>query len=255
MRSVKLILAPFALVLLMAVALLAPGAAFAGTPSATLTLGSYVFPSGQPTLDPMSGTVAVTPGSSVTLTAPQYLYEPAASPTGSPTEYEFIFWDADATLGTTAKYTFTAPLTATAFKAQAWYLQVGGCSGPCTPDVSASAFSLTQYAPLPQSPIGAVSPSSAQTGPGTVLTTSAAVLSAGKVQVTAANCIGVCSKYSRNVFNTWFQLGDGTIANPVLTVPANGSSIAIAFYDSVQIAPPPPPCGGPGERPCGPILT
>jgi hypothetical protein len=252
MKPVRLISMTFALALAAAAVMLTPAAAAAKTASATMTIGSYDFLTGKPTPDPISGTVRVTPGSSVTLTAPQYLYEPPATPTASPTVYEFIFWDANATLGTKEKDTFTAPPTASAFKATAWYVPVGGCSGTCVPAVSASAFSLTNYAPLPGSPIGSVSPSSAQTGPNSVSTTSAAVISAGAVKITAANCLGPCTKFLRTTFVTWFQLGDGKIANPLLTVPADGSSIAIAFYRSLRISPPPPPCGGSGEPPCGP---
>ena len=255
MKVVRPIAITCVLALATAAAMMTPAVATAKSAPATMTIGSYDFETGKPTLDPMSGTVPVAPGSSVTLTAPEYLYEPPATPTASPTVYEFIFWDANATLGTKEKDTFTAPSTATGFKATAWYLQVGGCSGPCTPDVSATAFSLTNYARLPESPIGKVSPSSAQTGPNSVSTTTAAVLKAGSVKITAANCIGVCTKFSGNVFDTWFQLGNGTIANPLLTVPADGSSTAIAFYRTRSISPPPPPCGGSGEPPCGPPPT
>jgi hypothetical protein len=254
MRAAKLISMSFAVAVTMAAALLVPASALAGTPSATMALGSYNFVTGKATSDPLSGTVAVTPGSSVTVTAPEYLYEPPKPPSTSPTVYEFIFWDANAQLGTKEKDTFKAPSTATPFKATAWYLQEGGCSTACTPEVTTTAFSLTSDSVLPYSPIGAVSPASAKTGPDTVSTTSAAVVSAGNVQITGAHCVGVCDKYSQNLFSTWDQFGNGTIANPVLTVPADGGSTAIAFYKAINLTPTPPtgPCGGLDEPACPP---
>jgi hypothetical protein len=254
MRAAKLISTSFVVIAAIAAAMVMPAAALAGTGSATMTLGSYNFTTGKATSDPLSGTIAVTPGSSVTVTAPEYLYAPPKPPSTSPTIYEFIFWDANAQLGTKEKDTFKAPATATAFKATAWYLPEGGCSTTCTPEVTTTAFSLTNDSILPYSPIGAVSPASAKIGPETVSTTSAAVVSAGKAQITAAHCVGVCDKYSQNLFSTWDQFGSGTIANPVLTVPAEGGSIAIAFYKALNLTPTPPggACGGLGEPPCPP---
>ncbi len=43
---------------------------------------------------------------------------------------------------------------------------------------------------------------------------------------------------SYGLFLKWLQFGDGSIASPVLTVPASGASLAIAYFD----IPIPDPC-------------
>ena len=98
-----------------ALSMFVPSVAQASPSPATLTLSSYEFPSRTALPGGLSGTVPLTGGSSVTLTAPEYQYEPAT--TTAPASYwEFMFWDVDATSVTTETATFTAPATGGAFR-------------------------------------------------------------------------------------------------------------------------------------------
>lgn len=257
MRAIKLISVPFALAFLLSAALLAPAAAQAKTPSATLTLKSEVFPShaaltggmsgtipGTPLTGGMSGTIPVSGGSSVSVTAPAYVYvpPPTTAPSGTAgTIYQFEFWNANGTLKTKAKATFTAPSTG-AFQATAWYIPTGGgtCGTPTTPpcpapQVTTSAFSLTKNAFLPGTPIMAAT--SGWTSPSTT------VFTAQDVTITAFDFLGAHTKYNFTLFRSWFAFGGSgiTASGRNLAVPAGESPWAIAFYKQVTASPPPPP--------------
>jgi hypothetical protein len=231
MRIAKLVSLPVLLGLLAASPLATPVVAQAST----MLLSSRVFPSGALAPNGIAGTERLISGSSVTLTAPEYLYVPGTSTT-TPSGYAFMFWDADSTLSTKNTVKFTAP-AAGEFYARAWYESMcvpgdGPCSGGGS-GVDMWAFSLTANRPMKQSPIATVTPASAQTGPKSVST------AAGAVTITAAGKLGT-SALSPGLlppyyaFNSLFQFGgDGTIAGPTLTVPAKGASAAIAFYNYV----------------------
>jgi len=239
MRAIKLILMPFALALLAGAALIVPAAAQANPSTATLKLGSEVFPSGKVLTGGMSGTIPVVGGSTVTVTAPGFVYvpPPATAPAGTPgMTYEFLFWNADGTPKSTATATFAAPGSGS-FDATAWYIPYGGgCSSMCPPpQVSTWAFSLTKNAVLPGTPIMAAT--SGWTSPST------SVLTAENVKITAFSFLGPHTKFSWTSFHSWLALPSaGTKASGVnLTVEAGKSPYAIAFYRQYTTTPPPPP--------------
>jgi hypothetical protein len=261
MNVMRKVSPPLVVASLLALALVLPAAAQA-SPSATMTVSSSLFPSGAAAPDGVTGKVHVVAGSSVTLTAPRYLYEPGTA-SASPSVDEFIFWDVNATLQRKVKARFTAP--STGFSATAWYLPIGGgCAAgqTCVGDVTTWAFSLASNRPLSFTPISSVTPAAAWTlGSSSVSTTDAAVLAAGHVQVTAASRLSFSGtpvpvpKFGGYyAFSSWFQFaGDGKVSGVFLTVPKNGASDSIAFYATVPPIPPPPHCGGLGEPPCHPM--
>jgi hypothetical protein len=206
--------------------------------------------------------VPVTAGKSDTITAPEYLYQPPSSPSGSASYYKFAFWDVGATPGATSpvggtlivtlKATFTSPSAGTVFDATAWYVPTGGpggCGDPlpggkCGTEASVSAFSLTYDTPMTQSPIGSVTPASAEMSPSTVSTTGVSPT------ITAEDCLrGVlvgtrCS--TNNVFKTWFEIGASTTSPGLaVTVAAGESPWLIAMYDSPPVFHPPSCFPGP----------
>ena len=84
-----------------------PAVAQASPAAATMTISSDTFPSGASLPGGLSGTVAVTGGSSVALTAPEYLYQLSNPPGTLGTVYEFMFWDVNSTLINTASADFS----------------------------------------------------------------------------------------------------------------------------------------------------
>jgi hypothetical protein len=225
-----------------------PAVAQAGPLPATITLSSDLFPGGAAVPGGMSGTIPVPAGSSVTLTAPQYLYQPPTPPATVGSVYEFMFWDVNATLITTEEASFTAPSTGGAFNATAWYLPICLVSSSCgggSPQVTTWAFSLTNYDVLPGTPISSVTPVTtppAWTSPSTTVSTATAV------QIAAFAFLGIHNKYSATTFSSWFLFGGTgsvTISGLDLQVPADESPYAIAFYKQYTASPPPPePCPG-----------
>ena len=93
----------------------APALAQASPAPATMTISSDVFPTGATLPGGLSGTVAVTGGTSVALSAPQYVYQPSNPPGTLGTVYEFMFWDVNSTLINTATADFAAPRNSTSF--------------------------------------------------------------------------------------------------------------------------------------------
>jgi len=188
--------------------------------SSTMTLSFRIFPDGAFVPGTTSGVFQLEDGAAQTLTAPPDL-------PGSP-GYRFIFWVADFQVlqsGGVPEQTinFDAPPNQ-AFAATAWYLpDVGGGSG-----VAAWAFSVNQDETLPESPFGSVVPAAAQQSANNVSTAD------GPVVITAVDLIAGFGRFS-----SWLQFsGTGTVNGAALTVPANGSSEAIAIYS----IPVPDPC-------------
>ncbi len=205
-----------------------PVPAQAGPLSAVVALGSKLFPTGTPVPGGVSGVILALRGSSVTLKAPQYLYQPATPPATSPTVYEFMFWDVHTTLIATERAKFTVPSSGPVL-ATAWYLPVcvtSSCGGGSSA-VTTWAFSLTNYKVLPDTPVGLVTPTSAWTTPSTSVSTATAV------DITAQSYLGTETSTSGTVFSSWFVFGGAktvTISGLDLNVPAGESPYAIAFY-------------------------
>ena len=209
-----------------------------------MAISSNIFPSGAAVAGGLSGTVPVAGGSSVTLTAPEYVYQPSV-PTGSlGTVYEFMFWDINSSLVNTATADFTAPRSGTSFSAGAWYLPVCVVSSSCESggptSVTTWAFSLTNDKILPGTPISSVSPSSAWTSPSTSVSTATAV------QIDGLQFLGLHNKFSGTEFRSWFVFGGGgSMVNGLqVQVPAGESPYAIAFYSEYSPHLPPIPCIG-----------
>ena len=205
-----------------------PVPAQAGPLSAVVALGSKLFPTGTPVPGGVSGVILALRGSSVTLKAPRYLYQPATPPATSPTVYEFMFWDVHTTLIATERAKFTVPSSGPVL-ATAWYLPVcvtSSCGGGSSA-VTTWAFSLTNYKVLPDTPVGLVTPTSAWTTPSTSVSTATAV------DITAQSYLGTETSTSGTVFSSWFVFGGAktvTISGLDLNVPAGESPYAIAFY-------------------------
>jgi hypothetical protein len=189
----------------------------------TMNQSCRVFLTGDFVPGTPSSRETIIPGSSPTLNAYYKIVE------GDIT-YQFIFWNVDATVtppqGTNPlqTLTFKAPSDDSTFNATAWYIQQGpGASGGLV-----FAFSLNQDQELPNSPIGTITPASAQTGPNTFST-------AVPVRVGAPPLIEGYGRF--NEWLPWFQ-DNVTLTGPVLNVDAGGSIAAVALYG----IPVPDPC-------------
>jgi hypothetical protein len=220
-----------------------PAAAQAGPLATVVVVSSNLFPSGAPAPDGVFGALLVRRGSSAVLTAPQYLYHAPTPPATSATVYEFMFWDADATLVTTEKATFKVPSTGGLIRATAWYLPIcvepSSCPGGGASAVTTWAFSLTHGKVLSATPISSVTPASAWTSPSTTVSTATAV------EITAQSYIGPYTDFSGTEFSSWFTFGGGTTISGVnLDVSAGESPYAIAFYLDYSTGPTKPPCIG-----------
>ncbi len=105
--------------------------------------------------------------------------------------------------------------------ATAWYLQMGGGGGGF--GVSTFAFSNELDVVLPATPIASVTPAGAWAGGNaTTVATNAAV------QIIAKNTVAGTPAGAN--FADWFEFGSGTPSGNQLSVPAQGSSLAIATY-------------------------
>ena len=221
-----------------------PAVAQASPAAATMTISSDEFPSGASLPGGLSGTLAVTGGSSVALTAPEYLYQLSNPPGTLGTVYEFMFWDVNSTLVNTASADFTAPAGGSSFTASAWYLPVcvvsSSCSSGGPTSVTTWAFSLTDDKVLPGTPISSVSPSSAWVPPSTSVST------ANAVKIAALPFLGAHTKFFGTPFRSWFVFGGGgsTVSGNSVQVPAGESPDAIAFYSQYSFHIPPIPCPG-----------
>ena len=191
----------------------------------TMTLSFRILPDGTYLPGTTSGVFQLTDGAPQTLTAPLTI-------PGTPHGYCFDFWIADFEVFPVQEsggspepqqtINFTAP-AGQAFAATAWYRPCAGSP----PGVLAWAFSVNQDTTLPESPFGSVVPATAQQDPHTVSTSQ-------PVSITAAALIAGAGRFS-----SWLQLsGSGTVSGATLSVPAGGSSVAVAFYS----IPVPDPC-------------
>jgi len=196
--------------------------------TSTMTLSSRNLVDGTDVPGTTSGSFQLIDGAPQTLTA-QFKIP------GFPRDYLFDFWVADFQAYPVQKsggipepqqtINFTAP-PGQAFAATAWYRP--DVTGP--PGVLAWAFSVNQDTTLPNSPFGSVVPATAQQDAHTVSTSQSVV-------ITAAGLIAGAGR-----FHSWLQLfsNGGTVNGTTLTVPAGGSSVAVAFYS----IPVPDPCQG-----------
>ena len=221
-----------------------PAVAQASPASARVTINSEVFPTGTSLPGGLSGSVPLTAGASVTLTAPEYVYQPSVPPGAPGTVYQFMFWDVNSALINTGTAHFTAPSGGTAFGATAWYLPVCVVSSSCSASgptaVTTWAFSLANDKVLPGTPVDSVSPSSAWTTPSTSVSTATAV------KIGALPFYGAHTKFFGQPFSSWFVFGGGgaTTSGLDLQVPAGGSPYGIAFYSQYSFHIPPTPCPG-----------
>lgn len=185
----------------------------------TLFRSNRLFPS-HAQIGSFNETLPIAAGTDVPLTADQYLVVPDPMHPTQFLQYSFLFWNAIGSLGSGLSVDMTMPSTDAT--ATAWYVQTGGPGGGGA-GVSTFAFSNELDQVLGETPISSVNPGSAWTGGNAtgVSTTKA-------VQITAKNTVG--GTPSGASFDQWFQFGSGTPSGPVLSVPANGSSLAIASY-------------------------
>jgi hypothetical protein len=166
--------------------------------------------------------------------------------------YEFLFWNVNGVSTTSnlteRKLSEPAP-PAGKNNATAWYLATGG-GGKCAPNCSVAtwAFSENQNAVIANTtPVASVSPSSLWSTPSTSVSTET---SSPSVTIMARASLGVSPKFSP-LFQRWQELPKTKIAGSSLTVPADTSAEAIAFYRQLA-APPPNPCLG-KPLPCRPF--
>lgn len=168
------------------------------------------------------GTIPVTAGASITLSAFKTITE-------APNTYGFLFWDTEVSIGPDPSVTFTAP--ASDFAVDAWYMEQGPSGGPPGTGVTTVAFNRNEHGAIPGTPIASVTPAGAWSGsPSTTVSTTT---SSSPAAITARAEIAPYGLFLR-----WVQFGNGSISGNVLTVPASGASLAIAFYG----IPVPDPC-------------
>jgi hypothetical protein len=198
--------------------------------SATMDLAAMQFPSGGPISGATSGSIPVTPGSTVNLTTPATLPDSA----DSQDQYQFLFWDVDGTLETTESTSFTAPGAGTTFDAYAWYRLTGPstCSGSCPPALATWAFSAPENEVLSGTPIQSAT-SGWTPGSQDVLTADAPSVTA--LQHFAPSYISLKQQLLYPPFIKWLTFfGSGLTTSGVdgitLNVPANESPWAIAVY-------------------------
>jgi hypothetical protein len=184
----------------------------------TLVRSNRLFPN-HAQIGSFSETIPVVAGSTVSFTADQLLVVADPMNPGQFLQYSFLFWNAIGNLGSGLSTTMTIPAGDSV--ATAWYVQVGPGGGGF--GVSTYAFSNELDLVLPVTPIASVTPASAWAGGNAtgVTTTSA-------VQITAKNTVP--GTPPGGSFDQWFQFGNGVPAGHVLSVPAKGSSLAIASY-------------------------
>ena len=84
-------------------------------------------------------------------------------------------------------------------------------------------FFRNGHKPIPGTPISSVNPSAAWSGPPS--TTVSTTTGSGSVAITA---LAKMAPYG--LFLKWLQFENGSISDDVLTVPASGAFLAIAFF-------------------------
>jgi hypothetical protein len=208
-----------------AILLLGASSAICEAGSNNLTVNSLSFPNGQVLPEGIENVVVPEGGCGVaTVTADQSF----VSSTG--VTYEFLFWNIDATPYTTAEVNFET-LCSSASTATAWFLATGPGSGP--PQVDTWAFSLNDNGVIPNTtPIQSVTNGKWSGSSSTVVYTTGTE----PVTITA---IPKIVGYGR--FTGWEEISvppSPLATGSTLTVPADGSAWAIAFYG----IPVPNPC-------------
>lgn len=182
----------------------------------SMTIRTRRFSSGMDIVS--SSMLSLVDHSSLTLSAPGTIIIPDPMNPGSTLTFAFLFWNVKGSVSGMPSVS-VADVGSAPFTASSWYLQTGGGGGGL-PTVSTAAFSITQDLVLPDSPIQSVTPGPAWAGgAATGVATAAAA-----VQITAKSAIG-----SEN-FQNWVVFGAGSPAGLVLSVPQNGSAIAMATY-------------------------
>lgn len=240
MRAVKTVVAALAATMLMGAAVSVPVASASGG-SATMDLADVAFPGGGVIAGGASGTIPVTPGSTVTLSANPTLPDLA----NSKDMYVFMFWDVNGAIKTTESTSFPAPAAGTTFDAYAWYELTGpdGCCG--VPTLSTWAFSAPQNKVLSGTPIQSAT-SGWTPGSQTVLTADGPSVTAFRNFYPTGTPVKEQLLYPP--FLEWLSFGGSGVTTSgtngiTLNVPANESPYGIAFYGagSSIISPCPPP--------------
>jgi hypothetical protein len=229
MRAVKMFMAAVTATMLMGAAVSVPVASASGG-SATMDLAAMQFPSGGVISAGTSGTVPVTPGSTVDLTTPATLPDSA----DAQDQYQFMFWDVDGTISTTATTSFTAPTAGTTFDAYAWYRLTGPstCTGSCPPELATWAFSAPENELLSGTPIQSAT-SGWTAGSQYVLTADAPSVTALSHFAPPGTPLKEQLLYPPFIkWQSFFGTGVTTsgVGGITLNVPANQSPWAIAFY-------------------------
>jgi hypothetical protein len=229
MRALKTFAAAMAATVMMGAAVSVPVASASGG-SATMDFAAMQFPSGGAITSGTSGSVPVTPGSTVTLTTPATLPDAA----DSLDQFQFMFWDVDGTVSTTASTSFTAPVAGTTFDAYAWYRLTGPgtCTGSCPPTLTTWAFSAPENEVLSGTPIQSAT-SGWTAGSQDVLTADAPSVTALRNFAPPGTPLKEQLLYPP--FIQWVSFfGTGVTRSGVdgitLNVPANESPWAIAVY-------------------------
>jgi hypothetical protein len=186
----------------------------------TLVRSNRLFPN-HAQIGSFSETIPVVAGTTVSFTADQLLVVADPMNPGQFLQYSFLFWNAIGNLGSGLSTTMTIPAGDSV--ATAWYLQVGGPGGGGF-GVATYAFSNELDLVLPVTPIQSVTPAAAWAGGNATN-----VATSNAVQITAKNT--VAGTPPGGSFAQWFQFGNGVPAGNVLSVPAKGSSLAIASYE------------------------
>jgi len=180
-----------------------------------------------------------TPGKNIILGAPkQILVQDPANPT-KPKTYTFLFWVVPGPPLANGWFASGGPTTNTevAFKVpsggahtSAWYELVGPCSAP--PCESIFAFSEDDDKRMSGTPIASVTPSGLWNPNQTP----------NYVNESNTNPVVITAKPSMESkkFHLWLQFSTAAISGNTLTVPVKQTTVAIAFYHTYNL--PPPPC-------------
>jgi len=235
MRAVKMFMAAVAATMAMGATVSVQVASASGG-SATMDLAAMQFPSGGPISGATSGSIPVTPGSTVNLTTPATLPD-SANPQD---QFQFMFWDVDGTVTPTESTSFAAPAAGTTFDAYAWYRLTGPgpCTGSCPPELTTWAFSAPENEILSGTPIESAT-SGWTAGSQYVLTADAPSVTA--LRNFAPPGTPLKDQLLYPPFIKWLSFfGTGVTTSGVdgitLNVPANESPWAIAFYGAGSIS-------------------
>lgn len=195
----------------------------------TMILSSQSFPNRTAIPNTTSGSLFIQPGGLVKLDAPSQIVALNPIPSQPDDKYNFLFWHVNRLLLSKHAVDFTAPTNESGFFATAWYQKLGGNGPPSPPHWTTFAFSIEQDNVISGTPIAAVTPPGAWTGPpSTVIDTT----SAPSVAITAKTLIDGAGEFA-----SWLAFG-GSASGRVLTVALKTSGLAIAAFGIPQ----PDPC-------------